>query len=73
MVEGRDSGDLGKDAAGGKMPPVEFSGFVVSLAQTALLQLGDMPDPVSGKSVRNLAQAKYSIDLIDLLLSRAPH
>ena len=31
------------------MPPVEFSGFIVSLAQAALMQLGDIPDPTTGK------------------------
>lgn len=66
MAEDRESSDLGEK----RMPPAEFSGFVVSLAQTALMQLGDIPDPVSGQSVRNLAQAKYSIDLIDLLIEK---
>ena len=51
----------------GKMPPVEFSGFLVSLAQAALMQLGDLPDPATGETVRNLDQARYSIDLIDML------
>ena len=69
MVEAQGSDDLG-EVTGEKMPPVEFSGFVVSLAQAALMQLGEMPDPASGQSVRNLAQAKYSIDLIDLLVEK---
>ena len=63
-------GTIGDKPGETRMPPAEFSGFVVSLAQTALMQLGEMPDPVSGQSVRNLAQAKYSIDLIDLLVEK---
>lgn len=54
-------------ASCGKMPPVEFSGFIVSLAQAALMQLGDIPDPTTGQPVRNKDQARYSIDLIDML------
>jgi hypothetical protein len=50
-----------------KMPPVEFSGFIVSLAQAALMQLGDIPDPTTGQPARNVDQARYSIDLIDML------
>ena len=54
-------------AACSKMPPVEFSGFIVSLAQAALMQLGDIPDPTTGKAIRNVDQARCSIDLIDML------
>lgn len=50
-----------------KMPPVEFSGFIVSLAQAALMQLGDLPDPTTGETSRDMDQARYSIDLIDML------
>jgi hypothetical protein len=70
VAEDRNSSDLGEKAGRKKMPPVEFSGFVVSLAQTTLMQLGEIPDPESGQSVRNIAQAKYSIDLIDLLVEK---
>jgi hypothetical protein len=61
---------MGDGATEQKLPPAEFSGFVVSLAQAALMQLGEIPEPVSGQSVRNIAQAKYSIDLIDMLVEK---
>lgn len=57
-------------ASSGQMLPAEFSGFMVSLAQTALIQLGELPEPVSGQSARNLDQAKYTIDLIDMLVEK---
>lgn len=72
VVEGMEgTGDASEEAGTGKgsasLPPADFSGFVVGLAQTALIQLGEIPDPSAGKAVRNLDQARYTIDLIDLL------
>ncbi len=62
-------GGEGKSAAG-KLPPVHFSGFIVSLAQAAMVNLGDIPDPDTGQINRNLPQARYSIDLIDMLAQK---
>lgn len=70
VVEGmEDSGSAPREGGKGSaaLPPADFSGFVVGLAQTALIQLGEIPDPSAGKAVRNLDQARYTIDLIDLL------
>ncbi len=49
--------------------PVEvtFSGLIFSLSHTALIQLGEIPDPASRKKEKNLTLAKQSIDLIALL------
>ena len=70
MEHDSDSGNVGDNPTQHKLPPAEFSGFVVSLAQAAMMQLGEIPDPVSGQSLRNIAQAKYSIDLIDMLVEK---
>lgn len=53
-----------------KMPPADFSGFIVSLAHAALVHLGEMPDPSSGIVSRNLEQARYTIDLIDMFVAK---
>jgi hypothetical protein len=53
-----------EDAALG---PIDFSTFVVSLASSALVHLGDAPSPESGKVERSLAQGKQVIDLLGLL------
>lgn len=44
--------------------PVSFSSFVVSLAGSAMVQLGEAPDPTDGKRTTNLQLAKNSIDLL---------
>lgn len=50
--------------------PVSFSSFIVSLASSAMVHLGETPDPESGASVTNLLLARNSIDLIAMLKER---
>jgi hypothetical protein len=54
---------------GGHVPedrelPVSFSSFVVSLAGSAMVQLGEAPDPMTGKKDPNLELARNTIDLL---------
>lgn len=44
--------------------PVSFSSFVVSLAGSAMVQLGEAPDPSTGKKETNLPLARNTIDLL---------
>ena len=47
---------------------IDFSTFIVSLGSSALIHLGEAPDPVSGQtSASNLPLAQQSIDLLALL------
>jgi hypothetical protein len=47
---------------------VTFIGFVLSLAHTAAVHFGDVPDPVSGDvGEPNLAAAQQMIDILALL------
>jgi hypothetical protein len=47
---------------------VTFVGFVFSLAHTAAVHFGDVPDPVSGETVPpNLPAAQQMIDILSLL------
>jgi len=46
--------------------PISFSTFVISLAQSAMVHLGETPDP-SGQTQKNLALARQTIDLIGVL------
>ena len=63
----------GDEAAGpdlskpGDALKVDFSTFVFSLFSSALIQLGDMADPISGAMDTNLTAAKQTIDIIDIL------
>jgi hypothetical protein len=54
---------------GGKpcMPKPTFSTFVLSLASSALVQLGEVPDPANGEQQEDLALAKHSIDILSML------
>lgn len=47
---------------------LSFAAFVLSLAHTTAVHLGDVPDPVGGKpSPPNLAAAQQMIDILALL------
>jgi hypothetical protein len=48
--------------------PLSFVAFVLSLASTAAIHFGDIPDPNTGEaSSLNLEGAKQMIDILDLL------
>lgn len=49
------------------LPKVTFSTFVMSLASSALVQLGEVPDPADGRQAENLLLAKHTIDIISML------
>jgi hypothetical protein len=52
----------------GEATGVTFGAFVLSLARTAAIHFGDLPDPLSGQPLPpNLAAAAEMIDLIGLL------
>jgi hypothetical protein len=47
---------------------ISFTAFVLSLAHTAAVHFGDIPDPVSGQqSPPNLPAAQQMIDILSLL------
>ena len=54
---------------GGDPPhgPISFSTFILGLASTALIHLGEAPDPETGKVHASLDLAKQSLDVIELL------
>jgi hypothetical protein len=52
------------------MPQVTFSTFILSLASTALVQLGEVPNPENGQLEHNLALGKHTIDVLDMLRSK---
>jgi hypothetical protein len=49
-------------------PALSFTAFVLSLASTAAIHFGDLPDPVSGESSElNLEGAAQMIEILSLL------
>jgi hypothetical protein len=53
-------------AADKELPAVDFSTFVMSLTHSALVHLGDAPDPEGARGV-HLPLARQTIDLLTLL------
>lgn len=48
------------------LPPLDFSTFILSLASTAMVHLGQLPRP-EGEVQRDLPAAKQAIDMIAML------
>jgi hypothetical protein len=49
------------------LPEINFSAFIISLSSSAFIHLGDIPDPTTGETAKNLPLAKQAIDLMGLL------
>ena len=49
------------------MPAIDFSTFVLSLSHSALVHLGDAPDPTGASMMVSLPLARQTIDLLALL------
>ena len=47
--------------------PIEFNTFVLGLASTALIHLGEAPHPETGKPETSLELARESLELLSLL------
>lgn len=57
-----------KAASGaGPVADISFASLIFSLSSTAFMHLGAMPDPNSGKTEKNPALAKQTIDLLGVL------
>jgi len=50
-----------------QLPEINFPTFIISLNASALVNLGAIEDPASGKKVKNLLIAKQTIDILSML------
>jgi hypothetical protein len=50
--------------------PITFGSFVHSLAMSALVHLGEIPDPSQAKECCNLPLARQTIDLLGVLADK---
>lgn len=48
-------------------PEVTFSTFIISIASSALVGLGEVPDPGTGEIRTNLLLARHNIDALEML------
>ncbi|MDR2604512.1 MAG: DUF1844 domain-containing protein [Desulfovibrio sp.] len=52
------------------MPRVTFSTFILSLASSALVQLGEVANPETGGMGEDLVMARHSIDILCMLKAK---
>lgn len=55
------------DANETELPKIDFATFVLSLSHSALMHLGEAPDPDTNQVATNLPLAKQNIDILGLL------
>ncbi len=56
-----------KDTKEFQLPEINFATFIFSLNSSALMHLGVIEDPGTGKNVKNLPIAKQTIDILGML------
>ena len=49
------------------LPAINFSTFIIGLSTQALMHLGEIPDPLSGKVQKDISVVKQMIDIIGVL------
>ena len=49
---------------------MDFSGFILSLNASALIHLGEIPDPHSKKREVNIPAAKHTITILEILAEK---
>ena len=57
----------GSEAAQEPLPEINFSTFVISLSTQALMHLGEIANPLSGKEETDVSVAKQMIDIVGML------
>jgi hypothetical protein len=62
-----DAGEAESPRPSGPPPEVGFMDLVSMLVSNALMQLGDLPDPVSGESAENLPGVQVMIGFLAML------
>jgi hypothetical protein len=53
------------------LPEISFINLIFSLSTSALIQLGEIQDPVTQQLAKNIPLAKQTIDLIGMLKEKA--
>jgi hypothetical protein len=65
--ESADDPEAQEDEEDYQLPEINFATFIFSLNSSALVHLGIIDDPASGKKVKQLALAKQTIDILGML------
>lgn len=56
-----------QDSSQMPLPEINFASLIFSLSSTALLHLGELPDPQTNEKKKDLPLAKHAIDTIAML------
>ncbi len=62
-----DPKSAGANPGGAELPGIDFSTLVLSLATSAMVHMGLVPDPEGGAAEKNLALAHQTIDTLEML------
>jgi hypothetical protein len=65
--EMEDITEKGSDKSQGDFIKLDFSSFVLSLSSTVLVGIGEIPDPITKETKKNIGLAKQMIDIINML------
>ncbi|MEA3221683.1 MAG: DUF1844 domain-containing protein [Thermodesulfobacteriota bacterium] len=49
------------------LPKIDFPTLIMSLASASIISMGKVPDPQTGKTVKNLRLAQQNIDIVSML------
>ncbi|MBW2570192.1 MAG: DUF1844 domain-containing protein [Deltaproteobacteria bacterium] len=66
-TKAQESASAEKQDAEAQLPEINNPTFIISLNASALVNLGAIEDPASGKKVKNLLIAKQTIDILSML------
>jgi len=66
-VKAQEAASAKKQEAETQLPEINFPTFIISLNASALVNLGAIEDPASGKKVKDLPIAKQTIDILSML------
>jgi hypothetical protein len=62
-----DPADSATPSEGEELPHIDFGTFIMSLASSVLVHLGEIPHPDDNKIFANLPLAKQTIDMLGML------
>jgi len=65
--EGGSDSQSGERSRQDLLPEINFSTFVIGLSTQALMQLGEIASPLSGKVETDIAAAKQMVDILGML------
>lgn len=57
----------GEASAASSQGPIAFTTFIIGLASTSLIHLGETVNPETGRAERNLELARESLELLSML------